>query len=126
MLSFEGLFFILFFCAAVYSFYYEIKGKEKAENRDFDNRVLGFIDGLRFPGIDFKCTNYDLHQYIEEQLALAYKLRRNQFLVEYTTSQGWHYTSYTGKKDYALFAILCIAEYAKNMIIQTFRHGANL
>ena len=104
---------LLLIASLAYIIYFRPKFEEDRDNLIFDNRVLAFIDGLYFSGIDFRCSIYDLRPYVEHQLIKAHQLPGNQFLIEYTAKNGYSYCSHTGKNDYALFAILCIVQYAK-------------
>lgn len=90
--------------------------EKKRDETIFDNRVIAFVDGLYLGSIawNYKCANSDIKRYVIDQLKKAHKLPSNQFLIEYTTQKGWHYSSHTGPNDYQLFALLCIAEYAKD------------
>lgn len=107
-------FFVLFLLSVIYIFRLHSRF-EKAENEaEFDNRVLGFIDGLFFSEIRFGCSDSEMRSYVKTQLSKAHQLPDNQFLIEYTTANGWHYCSHTGNGDHYLFAILCIAQYAKD------------
>lgn len=106
----SGLFLIAFF---VYIIFLKPKWEKARNDLIFDNRVFGFIDGLYLAGIDLGCTDFDMRRYVKDQLSKAHHLPGNQFLIEYTTAQGWRYCSRTDNNDHALFAILCIAQYAK-------------
>lgn len=79
----------------------------------FDNQVIAFIDGLYFSGIEFGCPISDMRIYVKNQLSKAHQLPGNQFLIEYTTSNGYRFCSHTSPNDHMLFAILCIAQFAK-------------
>lgn len=115
MYDFSGpFFFVLFILSLIYIFRLHSRF-EKAENEaEFDNRVLGFVDGLYFAEIRFGCSNSEMRRYVKTQLSIAHQLPGNQFLIEYTTANGWQYCSHTGNGDHYLFAILCIAQYAKD------------
>ncbi len=107
-----GAFLIYAFCEIVW---FQPIRKRHRNNLVFDNRVLGFIDGLYFSEIvSFGCADFEMRRYVEDQLSKAHQLPRNQFLIEYTTSSGQLYCTHTGLHgDHILFAILCIAQYAK-------------
>lgn len=106
---------ILVICSLIYLIFIRPAIEKKRDNAEFDNRVIGFIDGLYLAGIAWKyrCTNSEIRNYVRAQLEKAHKLPSNQFLIEYTTEKGRHYCSFTGKNDYQLFALLCVAEYGK-------------
>lgn len=97
----------------IYIVYFHPKREEEREHLKFDSLVLGFIDGLYLTEIEFGCTAFDMRRYIKQQLAKAHALPGNQFLIEYTTAAGNRFCSHTGNTDHALFAILCIAQYAR-------------
>lgn len=96
-------------------FWFSSIREKKRNNLIFDNRVLGFIDGLHFSEVvRFGCADFEMRRYVEDQLSKAHKLPGNQFLIEYTTASGQCYCTHTGLHgDHILFAILCIAQYAK-------------
>ena len=112
---FSGLFFdILFVSSIVYVIILRPKFESARNNLIFDNRVLGFVDGLYFAEIKFGCSDSEMRQYVKEQLSKAHQLPGNQFLIEYTTANGFRYFSHIGNGDHYLFSILCIAQYAKD------------
>lgn len=97
----------------VYIFYFRPKFEKAHSDAAFDHRVLGFIDGLYLSGINFGCSASEMRHYVEHRLAEAHQLPGNQFLIEHVTSQGRIYYSHMGTHDHMLFALLCIAKYAK-------------
>ena len=108
---------IALICLALYRFFLKPKFDEARSNLEFDNRVLGTLDGLHLAsyesGVKFGCTDSELRKYVHCQLEKSHKLPDNQFLIEYTTKRGWFYSSHTGRGDHILFALLCIAQYAQ-------------
>lgn len=97
----------------VYLFFIQPKFERYRDNLIFDNRVLGFIDGLYLSGIRFGVPDFHMRSYVKDQLRKAHELPGNQFLIEYTCANGWHFSSHTGTGDHMLFALLCIAQFAK-------------
>lgn len=107
-------FFVLFLLSVIYIFRLHSRFEKAEIEAEFDNRVLGFIDGLYFAEIRFGCSDSEMRSYVKTQLSKAHQLPGNQFLIDYTAANGWHYHSHTGKGDHFLFAILCITQYAKD------------
>ncbi len=95
----------------VYIIYLRPKYEKLSDDRAFDDCALGYFDGLQFPD-KFRFGD-DLRRHLEEQLAKAHSGPSNRALIEYTAKNGFVYRSWTGRKDYHLFVILCIAQYAK-------------
>ena len=92
---------------------FQPRREKKRDNLTFDNRVLGFVDGLHFSEVvHFYCP--DMRGYVADQLLQAHQISDNQFLIEYRTASGLIYRSHTGLHgEHELFALLCIAQYAK-------------
>lgn len=109
----ELLFGLLLAAFFIYIIFLRPKYEKSRNDLIFDNRVLGFIDGLYLADIDLGCTDFEMRSYVKDQLSKAHDLPDNQFLIEYTTAHGYRFHSRTGNNDHALFAILCIAQYAK-------------
>lgn len=110
-----GKFIYLLFGVGLISYmvYFRSLIEKKRNNAIFDERALGFIDGLYLMDVHFRCSCSEMRRYVEEQLAKAHALPGNKALIEYTTSSGWRYYSRTGTGDHTLFAILCIVQYAQ-------------
>lgn len=89
------------------------KFEAKRDNQEFDNLVLGFIDGLYFSGMELGCSGSEIRQYVEAQLFKAHQLPGNECLIKYTTKDERIYCSWTGRNDANLFALLCVAAYAR-------------
>ena len=88
--------------------------EKKRRDLVFDNQVLGYLEGLESSGITSRCFQLDLQGYVGDRLAEAHRLPDNKCLIDYTTKDGWTYHSYTRSGNARLFALLCIAEYAKD------------
>lgn len=95
----------------VYIVFLRPKFEKQRDDHAFDDRALGYFDGLQFPD-KFRLKD-DLRMYVETQLSKAHFGPGNRALIEYTAANGFVYRSWTGKKDYHLFVVLCIAQYAK-------------
>lgn len=104
------LFGLLIVACLFYVVFIRPKIEKAREDSDFDSRVLAFVEGLRFSGLDLRA---EILRYVEDQLERAHKLPGNQALIEYTTEQGWCYRSWTGEGDHMLFAVICIAQFGK-------------
>lgn len=107
------IFRILVVAGLLYLVFLRPKFEAKRDNLEFDNLVLGFIDGLCFSGMEFGGSGSELRRYVEAQLSKAHQLPGNECLIEYTTKDERIYRSWTGRNDAKLFALLCVAEYAK-------------
>lgn len=88
--------------------------EKKADELEFNNRSLGYLEGLYYGDIELGCSVSELRSYLESQLEKAHTLPGNQSLIEYTAGNGYRYCSHTGRDDYKLFVLLCIAQYARN------------
>lgn len=110
----SGQLFCIVFCfSIIYIVFLRPKFEKMRDELIFDNRVLAFIDGLHLAGIEFGCACFEMRSYVRSQLSKAHRIPGNQCLIEYTTAKGFRYCSQTGNGDHMLFAILCIAQYAK-------------
>ena len=104
-----------------YLIFYLPKAEEKKYNAAFDNQVLGCVEGLYLAGdslhgpgdVRFGCTLHEIRSYVQHQLSLAHQRHDSEPLIQHTTARGRRYTSSTARGAYALFAILCIVQYAK-------------
>jgi len=97
----------------IYIFFLRGKIEEERNNLVFDNRVLGFVDALYLSGVKFGCSDFEMRSYVKSQLSNTHSLPGNKRFFEYTATNGMKYSSTTGLRgDHALFAILCIAQYA--------------
>lgn len=94
---------------------FQPRRKKRQDDSMFDNRVLGFVDGLHLSEVvRFGCANSEMRRYVAYQLSKAHKIPDNQYLIEYKTASGWCYCSHIGLHgEHELFALLCIAQYAK-------------
>lgn len=85
------------------------------------NRILAFVDGLYFSELDDLlkrpcCSFTDLRTYITDQLLEFQRVStRTNTPIEYISSTGFRYASWGGERDYANFAMICIAQYAKKL-----------
>ena len=105
---------LLLIASIAYIVYFRPKFEESQNQRAFDDRVLGFIDGLYISGVKFGCTDFEMRHYVKMLLSKAHALPGNQFLMEHITAKGWGYTSRTGLHgDHMTFALLCVIQYAK-------------
>ena len=108
---------ILFIFLFIFSFFYiavlRPHFNQKKNNLIFDNLVLGFIDGLYYSGIRFYCTDFEMRRYVRDHLAAAHKLPENKHYFEHTTPNGYRYCSRLIPGEHQLFALLCLAQYAK-------------
>ena len=98
--------------AFAYLFYLRPKLDDKRSKEDFDNRVLGVIDGLTLADVPVGLCSADLRSYIRRNLAGARNLPDGEYLLNYTAANGFRYESYTGRGDHILFAVLCLVRYA--------------
>ena len=103
-----------------YIIYFRPQFEKDRDTLIFDNRVLSFIDGLYFSELDellnkkpYCSFTINLRPYVERQLSEAHKLPSNQCLIEYTATDGYLYCSFPSN-GHALFALLCIAQFAKD------------
>lgn len=104
---------ICLLAALIYIASIEPRAREKKARYAFDNRAIAFLEGLNLAEEFPHRYIYELRPYVKQQLEKAHKLPGNQILIEYTTAKGHYFSSYTGPNDYALFTILCIAQYAQ-------------
>ena len=109
-----------------YLIFYLPKAEEKKHNAVFDNQVLGCVDGLYLAGdslhgpgdVHFGCALHEMRNYVQHQLSLAHQRHDGEPLIQHTTAKGRRYTSSTVRGAHALFAILCIIQYAKEQGIE--------
>ena len=100
----------------IYLVYFRPKLEDAEEKRIFDNRVLGFVDGLYASGMKFGCTDSEMRIYVTQMLNKAHKLPGNQTLLEHTIRSpnrpgidGRTYRSHIGLHgEHIHFALLCI------------------
>ena len=103
---------ILLISIFAYLFYFRPKFDNKHADEAFDNLVLGVIDGLILADVPAGLCANDLRSYVRRNLAGAHKLPDGEYLINYTATNGFRYTSQTGRGDHILFAILCLVRYA--------------
>ena len=98
--------------ALSYLVYFKPMLEKRKANAEFDNLVLGVIDGLYLMGVPFRCPAVDMRSYVLRQLNAAHKLQSDQTLLNYKAVNGFQYRSLTASGDHTLFAVLCLVRYA--------------
>lgn len=104
---------MLMLAALFYVIFLRPKQEKRRDQITFDNRVLGFIDGLYASGMKFGCTDFEMRAHARRLLEKAHALPSNQLLLEHTCSNGFAFRSHTGLHgDHICFALLCIIDRA--------------
>lgn len=112
----DNLLYGLFILAILAEIVYFHPKREAAKDRlAFESSVLATIEGLYLSGINFGCTDFEMRAYAKRLIDKARNLPGNKCcsLLPHTTSKGHYYSGSTSRNDYAVFALLCIIEYAK-------------
>lgn len=109
-----SLFFLIIL--AVFCFaeliYLEPHRKKKLSHAEFDGRVFGFIDALFLDGFRYHCRAADLHNHARLWLD---KAQANQdIILMHTAPNGHRWSAHTSTGEHAIFAVLCIIDYAKS------------